>query len=85
MGAWGGPKKYRIRGVIIAIALSSIGYLIASLQSNIYFVASGQFVILFFIATHWEDTKKGFLISLAGVVIQTVGFGLTAAFGAAAA
>lgn len=49
MGTWGGPKKRRVWGVIITIALSSFGYLIASLQPNIYFVATGQFVIMFFI------------------------------------
>ena len=49
MGAWGGPKKRKILGVITAIGLSSIGFLIASLRPSVLFTALGQAVILFFI------------------------------------
>ena len=49
MGAWGGPKNRKIWGVIAAIALSSLGYLLVGLRASIYYVAAGQFVILFFI------------------------------------
>lgn len=49
MGTWGGPKNRKIWGVIVAIALSGLGYLLAGLQPSIYYVAAGQFVILFFI------------------------------------
>ena len=49
MGTWGGPKNRKIWGVIATIALSSLGYLLAGLRASIYYVAAGQFVILFFI------------------------------------
>ncbi len=49
MGAWGGPEKGKILGVIAAIGLSSIGFLIVSLRPSVIFAAVGQFVILFFI------------------------------------
>jgi len=49
IGAWGGPKERKIWGVILAIALSSLGYLIAGLRASIFFIAVGNFVILFFI------------------------------------
>ena len=49
MGAWGGPEKRKILGVIIAIGLSSIGFLIASLRPSVLFIALGHAVILFFI------------------------------------
>ncbi len=50
MGTWGGPKKDRIRVVIAAIALSSLGYAIAGMQASIFSIAVGLFVILFFIS-----------------------------------
>jgi hypothetical protein len=49
MGTWGGPKAHKIPGVILAIALSSVGYLIAGLRASVATIAVGQFVILFFI------------------------------------
>jgi MFS family permease len=49
IGTWGGPKRRKIYGVIVAIALSSFGYLLAGLKASIYAIAAGQFVILFFI------------------------------------
>ena len=49
MGTWGGPKERKIWSVIAAIALSSLGYLIAGLKASIYFIAIGNFVIMFFI------------------------------------
>jgi len=49
VGSWGGPKRRRIWGVIVAIALSSLGYLLAGLRASIYAIAAGEFVVLFFI------------------------------------
>jgi hypothetical protein len=49
IGAWGGPEGKKIRVVIATIALSSVGYFIAGLRETLYFVAVGQFVVLFFI------------------------------------
>ena len=49
MGTWGGPRRRKIWGVIIAIAASSLGYFIAGLRPSVYFIAIGNFVILFFI------------------------------------
>ena len=49
ISTWGGPKRRKIWGVIVTIALSSIGYFLAGLRPNIFIVAAGQFVILFFI------------------------------------
>jgi DHA3 family macrolide efflux protein-like MFS transporter len=49
IGTWGGPKKRKIEGVILAIALSSLGYFLAGLRASVPYVAAGQFVILFFI------------------------------------
>jgi MFS family permease len=49
IGAWGGPKRRKIWGVIAAIGLSSLGYLVAGLSPSIYVISAGQFVILFFI------------------------------------
>ena len=34
------------------------------------------FVILVFTFTHWAEAKKGFLISLAGAVVQGIGYAL---------
>ena len=49
ISTWGGPKNHKIWGVIATITLSSIGYTIAGWRASIYFVAVGQFLILFFI------------------------------------
>jgi DHA3 family macrolide efflux protein-like MFS transporter len=49
IGAWGGPKQRKIWGVIAAIGLSSLGYLLTGLSPSIYTIAAGQFVIVFFI------------------------------------
>ena len=49
VGGWGGPRRRRIWGVIAAIALSSLGYLLAGLRASIYAIAAGEFVVLFFI------------------------------------
>jgi DHA3 family macrolide efflux protein-like MFS transporter len=49
ISTWGGPKEHKIWGVIATITLSSIGYTIAGLRASVYFVAVGQFLILFFI------------------------------------
>jgi DHA3 family macrolide efflux protein-like MFS transporter len=49
IGTWGGPKKRKIEGVILAIALSSLGYFLAGLRASVPYVAAGEFVILFFI------------------------------------
>jgi MFS family permease len=49
IGAWGGPRRRKIWSVIIAIALSSLGYLFSGLRASIYYIAAGQFLISFFI------------------------------------
>ncbi|MBN1149093.1 MAG: hypothetical protein JXA78_17675, partial [Anaerolineales bacterium] len=49
ISAWGGPQKRRIWGVIAAIALSGVGYLLAGLRPSTPLIAMAQFVILFFI------------------------------------
>ncbi|HEY71341.1 MAG TPA: MFS transporter [Anaerolineae bacterium] len=49
ISTWGGPKDKKIPAVIAAIALSSIGYVIASLHPSVAFPAVGQFVVSFFL------------------------------------
>jgi MFS family permease len=49
MGAWGGPQRRRIWGVIAAIAASGFGYFLAGLRPSTPLLAGAQFVILFFI------------------------------------
>jgi DHA3 family macrolide efflux protein-like MFS transporter len=49
MGTWGGPKRRKIWGVIATIALSGLGYLFAGLKASVYYIAAGEFVVLFFI------------------------------------
>jgi hypothetical protein len=46
---WGGPKDKKILMVIASIALSSIGYVIASLHPSAFFPGVGNFVVMFFI------------------------------------
>jgi DHA3 family macrolide efflux protein-like MFS transporter len=49
MSAWGGPTRGRIPSVILAIALSGLGYLLCGIRSSTPLIAAAQFVILFFI------------------------------------
>jgi hypothetical protein len=49
MGAWGGPQKRRIWGVILTIALSSFGYALMGWKASVMTVAAGAFVTMFFI------------------------------------
>ena len=46
MSAWGGPKR-RIVAVIGFIALAALGLFIAGLQSSVWVVALGMFVLMF--------------------------------------
>jgi len=48
MSAWGGPKR-RIPAVIGFIALSTLGFVIASLRADPYFIGAGVLVLMFFI------------------------------------
>ena len=49
MSVWGGPKKKRIRLVILAIALASIGFIIAGLRPSMLTIGVGLFILTFFI------------------------------------
>ncbi len=49
MGLWGGLKNRKIWGVIGAIGLSGIGYMLMGLRPSIPLIALGMFVFLFFI------------------------------------
>lgn len=49
IGAWGGPQRKRIWGVIAAIAASGFGFFMAGLRPSTPLIASAEFVILFFI------------------------------------
>jgi len=49
MSIWGGPKGDRIKLIIGAISLSSLGFIIAGWQPSLTFIAVGLFVLLFFI------------------------------------
>jgi hypothetical protein len=46
ISAWGGPQR-RILAVIGFIALAATGLLIAGLQSSVWFIAIGMFVLMF--------------------------------------
>lgn len=49
MSLWGGPKKNRVKTIVGAISLSSLGFIIAGFRSSLAFIAIGMFVLLFFI------------------------------------
>jgi DHA3 family macrolide efflux protein-like MFS transporter len=49
MSAWGGPVRLRIPSVILAIAMSGIGYLLCGVRPSTPLIAGAQFIILFFI------------------------------------
>lgn len=49
MGVWGGPRRRLIWGVVGAIAMSGLGYLMVGLSSATLIIGASQFVILFFI------------------------------------
>jgi len=49
MSAWGGPARRRIPGVILAIALSGLGYFLCGMRPSTTLIAAAQFIILFFI------------------------------------
>lgn len=49
MSIWGGPKNHRIRIIFGAIALASVGFIIAGLQPMIVYIVVGLFILMFFI------------------------------------
>jgi len=49
MSVWGGPKKKKINSVIGFIALASMGFVVAGLQSSMVFICAGAFILMFFI------------------------------------
>jgi hypothetical protein len=49
MSIWGGPKKKRIRLVIMAISLASIGFIVAGIKPSMLFIGLGLFILTFFI------------------------------------
>ncbi|MBC8504940.1 MAG: MFS transporter [Anaerolineales bacterium] len=48
MSAWGGPQR-RVRWLFGTIALAISGMLVTGLQANIWFIASGAFILMFFV------------------------------------
>lgn len=49
MSIWGGPKEKRIRLVILAIALASMGFIVAGLKPSMLLIGIGLFILTFFI------------------------------------
>jgi MFS family permease len=49
MSVWGGPKKKRIRLVILAISLASMGFIVAGLKPSMLMIGIGLFILTFFI------------------------------------
>ncbi len=49
MSIWGGPKKKRIRLVILAISLASMGFIVAGLKPSMLIIGIGLFILTFFI------------------------------------
>ena len=49
MSIWGGPKKKRIRLVIMAISFASMGFIIAGLKPSMLFIGTGLFILTVFI------------------------------------
>jgi MFS family permease len=49
MSVWGGPKNKRIRLVIMAISLASIGFIVAGIKPSMLFIGLGLFILTFFI------------------------------------
>lgn len=73
-------------GWIVAL-VGGIMILIKAFQTSIWWGLGSlfiPFVILVFVALNWEESKQGFLIWLAGVVVAIVGSVIAAMFGAAA-
>jgi cytochrome bd-type quinol oxidase subunit 2 len=77
---------------MVLIALAVIFYIVAFVGGIMVLIAAFKesalwgicsllipFVMLVFVITHWEASKKGFLLQVAGVVL-----GVLCAFGAAA-
>ncbi len=49
MSVWGGPKKNKVRSVILFIALASTGYFVIGSRPSVIAISAGLFVLLFFI------------------------------------
>ena len=49
MSLWGGPKTHKIRLVIGAISLASLGFIVAGFRPSLVSVSAGLFILLFFI------------------------------------
>ena len=49
MSIWGGPKNNRVRLVILAISLASIGFIVAGLRTSMLFIGTGLFILTVFI------------------------------------
>ena len=49
MSVWGGPKQKRVRMVIIAIALASLGFIVTGLRPSLLTIGIGLFILTFFI------------------------------------
>lgn len=78
-----------IGGLIVLVGwlvslVGSVMVLIKAFQESIVWGLCSlfiPFVILAFVITHWEDSKKGFLIFIAGVVVVVLGTILAVALG----
>lgn len=49
MSLWGGSEKNRVKMIVGAISLSALGFIIAGFRTSLTFIASGMFILLFFI------------------------------------
>jgi len=49
MSLWGGPKKHKMRWIIGAISLASLGFIVAGSRPSLPVIAAGLFILLFFI------------------------------------
>ncbi len=49
MSAWGGPKKNKVRSIVLFIVLASTGYFIIGSRPSVIAISAGLFVLLFFI------------------------------------
>lgn len=49
MSVWGGPKKKKVRSLILFIVLASTGYFVMGSRASVVVISTGLFILLFFI------------------------------------
>lgn len=49
VSTWGGPKKNKIKMVIVFIIMASMGFIVSGVKQSMFFICAGIFILMFFI------------------------------------